>query len=83
MGVSKMTRNFQVTVPRDVRDVKRLKEGDRVVFAIDGERVELHKIDEDAIAAAAGLWKDTGETGAEYEQRMRRPWTKRLPRRFR
>ena len=78
-----MTRNFQVTIPRDVREAKRLKEGDRVVFAIDGERVELHKIDEDAIAAAAGLWKDTGETGAEYERRIRRVWAKRLPRRFR
>jgi len=78
-----MTRNFQVTIPRDVRDAKRLKEGDRVIFAIDGERVELHKIEEDAVAAAAGLWKDTEETGAEYERRMRHAWTKRLRRRFR
>ena len=55
MGVSKMTRNFQVTIPKDVRHVKDLREGDRVLFAIDGEKVELHKVDEDTVSAAAGL----------------------------
>ena len=77
MGVSKMTRNFQVTIPRDVREVKRLLEGDRVLFAIDGERVELHRVDEDVVAAAAGLWKATRESGAEYERKARRGWSKR------
>jgi len=77
MGVSKLTRNFQVTVPRDVREVKRLREGDRVMFAIDGERVELHKVDEDAIDAAAGLWKDSKESGVRYERSVRRGWARR------
>jgi len=83
MGVSKMTRNFQVTIPRDVREVKRLREGDRVLFAIDGERVELHKVDEDVVAAAAGLWRDAEESGAGYERRARRGWAKRLRRELR
>ena len=83
MGVSKMTRNFQVTVPRDVREVKRLREGDRVLFVIDGERVELHKVDEDVVAAAAGLWRDAEESGAGYERRARRGWAKRLRRELR
>ena len=83
MGVSKMTRAFQVTIPRDVRVVKRLREGDRVLFAIDGERVELHKVDEDVVAAAAGLWRDAEESGAGYERRARRGWAKRLRRELR
>jgi len=83
MGVSKMTRNFQVTIPKDVRHVKRLKEGDRVLFAVDGERVELHKVDEDTVSAAAGLWKDLSESGVRYERRMRRGWPKRLRRELR
>ena len=78
-----MTRNFQVTVPRDVREVKRLREGDRVLFVIDGERVELHKVDEDVVAAAAGLWRDAEESGAGYERRARRGWAKRLRRELR
>ena len=83
MGVSKMTRNFQVTIPQDVRHVKRLKEGDRVLFAIDGEKVELHKVDEDTVSAAAGLWKGLPESGVRYERRVRRGWTKRLRREMR
>ncbi|HKZ63732.1 MAG TPA: AbrB/MazE/SpoVT family DNA-binding domain-containing protein [Thermoplasmata archaeon] len=80
MGVSKLTRNFQVTVPRDVRDLKRLKEGDQVIFAIDGERVELHKADEDVIAAAAGIWTRTREGGVRYERSSRRKWAIRQKR---
>jgi len=83
MGVSKMTRNFQVTIPRDVRDAKRLKEGDRVMFAIDGDRVELHRVDEDVIAASAGLWHDPNESGTEYERRKRQEWAKRFRRELR
>lgn len=80
MGVSKLTRNFQVTIPRDVREVKRLREGDRVLFAIDGERVELHKVDEDVVTAAAGLWRDAEGSGAQHERRARRGWANRLRR---
>ena len=72
-----MTRNYQVTVPRDVRDLKRLKEGDHVIFAIDGERVELHKVDEDVIASSAGLWRGTKESGVQYERSSRRKWARR------
>ena len=83
MGVSKITRNFQVTIPRDVREVKRLKDGDRVMFAIDGDRVELHRVDEDVIAAAAGLWRDSKESGTTYQRRTRKGWAKRLRREVR
>jgi len=83
MGLSKMTRNFQVTIPKDVREVKRLKEGDRVLFAIDGERVEIHKVDEDSVSPAAGLWGGLKGTGLEYQRRMRRGWAKRVRRELR
>lgn len=80
MGISKLTRNFRVTIPKDVREVKRLKQGDRVLFAIDGETVELHKIDENAISAAVGRWRNAPDAGLEYERRVRQPWAKRTRR---
>ena len=39
--VSRMTSKGQVTVPKAVRDALRLKEGDRLVFRVAGERAEL------------------------------------------
>lgn len=83
MGLSKVTRNFQVTVPKDVREVKRLREGDRVLFVIDGNRVELLKADEDIVLASAGLWRGVKETGIKYETAVRRAWAKRLRRELR
>ncbi len=39
--VSHITSKGQVTVPKAVRDALKLKEGDRVVFRVVGERAEL------------------------------------------
>jgi antitoxin PrlF len=39
--VSRMTSKGQVTVPKAVRDALGLREGDRVVFRVVGERAEL------------------------------------------
>jgi AbrB family looped-hinge helix DNA binding protein len=39
--VSHITSKGQLTVPKPVRDALKLKEGDRVVFRVAGERAEL------------------------------------------
>ena len=39
--VSHITSKGQLTVPKAVRDALKLKEGDRVVFRVAGERAEL------------------------------------------
>ena len=77
MGISKITRNFQVTLPQDVREVKKFKVGDKVLFIINGEKVDVVKIDKNVITAAAGLWKDMKEDGLAYERRLRKEWAKR------
>ena len=82
MGISKITRNWQITLPKDVRELKSLKENDSVIFAIEGKRVELVKMDKDVIKAAAGLWTESKETGLEYENKIRKGWSKRLKREF-
>jgi AbrB family looped-hinge helix DNA binding protein len=77
MGISKITRNFQITLPKDVRIIKKLEEGDAVVFAIEGNDVILEKVEEDPIMASAGIWKNFKETGAQYQKRLRGQWKKR------
>lgn len=80
MGISKITRNFQVTLPKDVRELKGLKEGDKVIFAIEGERIDIVKFDRDIMKAATGLWTGLKETGVEYERKVRAAWAKRANR---
>jgi AbrB family looped-hinge helix DNA binding protein len=82
MGISKITRNYQVTLPKDVRELKNLKEGDRVIFAIEGDKIDIVKFDKATIRATAGLWKGMKETGVEYQRRLRKGWSKRLEREY-
>ena len=77
MGISKITRNFQVTLPHDVREVKNFRVGDKVLFVVNGENVDLVKMDREIISSAAGLWKDMKEGGVAYERRLREEWKKR------
>lgn len=77
MAISKVTRNFQVTIPREVREMEDLRVGDTVLFAIEDHKIHLVKCDKDIITKAAGLWAGMKETGLEYERRLRKEWRKR------
>ncbi len=80
MGIAKITRNYQITLPKDVRKIISLKEGDEVMFIVEDDKVLLTKSKEDPMLAAAGIWKNMKETGAEYQKRMRGQWKKRQKR---
>ncbi len=80
MGIAKITRNYQVTLPKDIRTLKKLEEGDTIIFAIEGNRVDIVKMDEDIITSTAGLWRGSKETGLSYTKRIREDWKKRVGR---
>lgn len=82
MGMSKLTRNFQVTIPRDVRQIKGLEAGDKVIFAIEGERVDIVKVTKDIIKETAGIWPEIKVSGTDYQKRIRKSWGTRVKREF-
>ena len=43
IGDSKVTRKFQATIPRPVRELLRLDSGDRIVFLTEGNYVLLKR----------------------------------------
>ena len=61
MAVSRVTRNYQVTVPREIRELVDIKVGDMLLFIREGEEVVLRKINKDLLAQGFGLWKKTRE----------------------
>jgi AbrB family looped-hinge helix DNA binding protein len=77
MGLSKITRNYRITLPKDVRELKGFKVGEKVLFVVEGEKVDLVKVSDDIITKTAGLWARSKETGAEYQRRLRKEWEKR------
>lgn len=78
MGISKITRNYQITLPKDVRELKEFHVGEKVLFIIEGNKINLVKKDKNTINEAAGLWEGIKETGIEYENKLRKGWSKRL-----
>ena len=83
MGISKITRNFQITLPRDIRELKHFKVGDKLLFVVENERIDLVKMDKEVIRAAGGIWKEMKEDGLAYERKLRNEWMKRERREMR
>jgi AbrB family looped-hinge helix DNA binding protein len=46
-----VTRNAQITIPRDVREALDIHEGDRVTMRVEGGRIVIEKVTED-------VWSD-------------------------
>ena len=82
MGIAKVTRNYQITIPRDIRKIQGIQVGDTVLFAIEGNKVDFVKMGKDALLAeAAGSWKGkVAEGGVEYTTALRAGWVRRRKR---
>jgi AbrB family looped-hinge helix DNA binding protein len=77
MGISAITRNFQITLPKDVREHLRIKEGDRVFVDVDEDgKIILNIVKKSPVDESFGIWK--GEMGGiEYTRKLRREWVAR------
>jgi AbrB family looped-hinge helix DNA binding protein len=45
MSIVKVTRNSQITIPKEIRKKVGIKEGDRVEITVEGNRVLIRKIE--------------------------------------
>jgi len=45
MAIVKLTRNSQITIPKDIREKIGIKEGDRVEVSVEGDKVVIRKVD--------------------------------------
>ena len=80
MGIAKVTRNYQVTIPRDVRRIHHIAIGDTVLFAIEGNKVDFMKMDRNTVLKeAAGSWK-VAESSVDYVRKIRSGWARRQKR---
>ena len=82
MGIAKVTTNYQVTIPRDIRRLHDIKVGDTVLFAIEGEKIHFMSMDKDKIITEiAGSWKNHVKgSSLDYVKEIRAGWNKRAKR---
>lgn len=79
MGVTKVTRNYQVTLPKDVREAENIKVGDTLVVGAKEGGIFLKKMNNDLIDKTAGAWKSKG-SGVSYVRKLRSEEERRLKR---
>ncbi len=78
MGITSVTRNYQITIPKDVRETSGIKIGDRIVFSIEGGRIEIFKLRKKKKKNAFGSWKgDIKGPSTAYVKGLRKEWKSR------
>ena len=78
MAVSKITRNYQVTLPREIREMINAKVGDTVLFVREGGQTVIRKLDKDVLENSFGVWKTAKTKTPWLVKRLRGEAEKRL-----
>jgi len=78
MAVSKVTRNYQITVPREVRETADVKVGDTVLFVKEGDDIILRRVDKEILNRGFGLWKRAQEKTPWIVNKLRRGEAKKV-----
>ena len=47
MSKTTITRNFQITIPKEIRESLNLKLGEKVIINLEGEKIIIQRISED------------------------------------
>ncbi|MBS3056146.1 MAG: AbrB/MazE/SpoVT family DNA-binding domain-containing protein [Candidatus Aenigmarchaeota archaeon] len=70
MGITRVTRNYQVTLPRDVREMKKVCIGDKFVITVENNEIIMKKIKGKLLERSFGAWKG-GLSGVGYARKIR------------
>ena len=79
MSRTKVTRNYQITIPKDIREDLEVDVGDTIVLIPEKEGVKMKKFDVDAFKKAFGSWK-IKESSVDYVRKLRKESEKRMKR---
>lgn len=80
MGITKVTRNYQITLPNDIRKITGIRVGDDLIVDVDKKEIRIRKMESDALGKAFGSWKDMEEDSVEYVKKIRNDSEKRMKR---
>lgn len=69
-----ITTKGQVTIPKEIREALGLREGDRVIFLIEGEKVVIRKVSSEKLSEIIMRQKPWPETGLDFQERLRKEW---------
>ncbi|MBI4139940.1 AbrB/MazE/SpoVT family DNA-binding domain-containing protein [Candidatus Woesearchaeota archaeon] len=73
MASVQVTRNYQITLGREIRRRIPLKVGDKLVAIVKGDNIIIRKSEKNPFERAFGIWKNK-PSGIEYVDKIRASW---------
>ena len=75
MATVVVTRNYQITLPKDIREELGICIGEKMTTELTeyGE-IRIKKLSKSPVDAAFGMWKGMKETGSEHVNKLRKGW---------
>jgi len=74
ISVGSVTTKGQITIPKEIRERLDLKEGDRVIFVIDGGQATIRKASSEKFSEILRRQKPWREHSVKFQKRIRREW---------
>jgi antitoxin PrlF len=74
VSVSSVTSKGQVTIPKVIREILGIIEGDKVLFLIEGDRVVMRKVSNERLSDVFARQRPWPEAGLEFQKRLREEW---------
>ena len=74
VSVSSITTKGQITIPKEIREALDLREGDKVIFTIEGDRAMIRKVSGEKLSDILSRQKPWAEASLEFQKRLRKEW---------
>ena len=74
VGVSTVTVKGQVTIPKEIREIMGIAEGDRIIFQTESDNIVIKKIPKGKLSDVLNRQKPWGESGVEFQRGLREEW---------
>ena len=74
VGVSPVSEKGQVTIPKEIRDVLKLKKGDRVIFLDKDDQVVIRKAKTGRLSETLQNQEPWKEKALELQKKLRKEW---------
>lgn len=74
VSIGSVTTKGQITIPKEIREALGLREGDKVIFMIEGERVVIRKVSEEKLSEILIRQRPWPEASMAFQKRLRDEW---------
>ena len=74
VSVGTLTSKGQITIPKEIREILGVIEGDKMIFLVEGDRITMRKVTSEKLSDVLSRQKPWPETGLEFQRRLRGEW---------